>query len=130
MNINQNIHFTRMSAFVHFIAALNFVFNWTLIYLLFSMSTAPISWTWNENRCFIFEIELTKIEGRISQVNSMGCLVTFRYCLFTKLKRWYQLCWNMFLFVEERILEISDSLVIMVDLAADTKRDDLSEFLK
>ena len=38
--------------------------------------------------------------------------------------------WNTFLFVEERILEISDSLVIMVDLAADTKRDDLSEFLK
>ena len=77
-NENQNVYFMELSAFVLYIAALNFLFNWTLIYLLFTMSTTPISWTWNKNRCFIFEIELTKIEGRISQVNFTGCFAKSR----------------------------------------------------
>ena len=37
---------------------------------------------------------------------------------------------NVETFCNRRALGISDSLVIMVDVAADTKRDDLSEYLK
>ena len=77
--MKQNFSSKKMSAFVRFIAALNFLFNWTLIYLLFTMSTTLTSWIWNENRCFIFEIELTDTEGRISQVKFTGCFIK---CVF------------------------------------------------